>query len=72
MNMGLSEFLAICGSAFIAVFIVLAAIAVLMRLIILLFPKKEGKSDSAVYAAIASALNKLYPASKITNIEEIK
>jgi len=70
--MGLSDFLNICGSALIAVFLVLAVIALVMRLIILLFPKKEDEEDSAVLAAIASTVSKVYPNSQITNIEEIK
>lgn len=70
--MGFSELLSICGSAFIAVFSVLAAIAFAMRIIIFLFPKKVSVNDSAVYAAVASTVSRLYPNSQITKIEEIK
>lgn len=70
--MGLSELISICGSAFITVFVVLAAIAIVMRIIILLFPKKISDGDSAVYAAIASSISRLYPNSQITKIEEVK
>jgi len=70
--MSISDFLNICGSALIAVFIVLIVIALVMRLIILLFPQKEDEEDSAVLAAIASTVSKLYPNSQITNIEEVK
>jgi hypothetical protein len=70
--MGISDFLNVCGSALIAVFLVLIVIALVMRLIILLFPKKEDNEDSAVLAAIASTVSKLYPNSQITNIEEVK
>jgi hypothetical protein len=70
--MGISELLSICVSAFVAVFVVLAAIAIVMRIIILLFPKKIIDGDSAVYAAIASSISRLYPNSQITKIEEVK
>lgn len=70
--MSISDFLNICGSALIAVFVVLMVIALAMRLIIFLFPKKEDEEDSAVLAAIASTVSKLYPNSQITKIEEIK
>jgi hypothetical protein len=70
--MDLLELLSICGSAFIAVFTVLATIAIVMRIIILLFPQKISDDDSAVYAAVASAISRLYPNSQITKIEEIK
>ena len=37
--MDISDLLLICGSAFTAVFIVLSALAILMRLIITVFPQ---------------------------------
>ena len=70
--MSISDFLSVCGSALISVFMVLIVIALVMRLIILLFPQKEEEVDSAVLAAIASTVSKLYPNSQITNIEEVK
>jgi hypothetical protein len=70
--MEVSGLLLICVSAFIAVFIILSLIAVVMRVIILLFPERDFMGDAALIAAITSAINRLYPATKITKIEERK
>jgi hypothetical protein len=70
--MEVSGLLLICVSAFIAVFIILSLIAVVMRVIILLFPERDFMGDTALVAAITSAIYRLYPATKITKIEESK
>ena len=64
--------LLICISAFVAVFIILALLALVMRLIITVFPEKILKTDTAVFAAIASVVANIFPGTKISNIEEIK
>jgi hypothetical protein len=64
--------LLICLSALIAVFILLAILALIMRLIITFFPEKILESDSAVFAAVASVIANFYPGTKISKIEEIK
>ena len=64
-----------CMSSFAAVFLVLTFLAVAMRLIIVVFPEKEkdtGIDEAAVYAAISSTYARLYPGTRIRNIEEIK
>ena len=61
----------VCISAFIAVFIVLSLLAILMHFIILIFPEK-GSDDAAVIAALTTVVNKFYPGLKITKTEEIK
>jgi hypothetical protein len=70
--MGQSELLIICISSFIAVFVILALLAIAMRIIIIIFPQKIISADSAVIAAVTTAATSLYPGTKISKIEEIK
>ena len=65
------ELVYICFSAFVAVFLVLLILSFFMRLIIKIFPVSE-QDDLAIYAALASTMNKIYPGNQITKIEELK
>ena len=67
-----SNLLIICISSFIAVFILLTILAIVMKGIIVIFPQKEAKTDAVVIAALATAISSVYPGTKITNIKEIK
>lgn len=67
-----SELLLICASAFLAVFVLLAILASLMRLITAVFPQKATASEAAMIAAVTSVMYNLYPGTKITKVEEIK
>jgi hypothetical protein len=67
-----NELLLICLSAFAVVFFLLAILAVVMRLIMAIFPEKVVFSDSVYIAAMASVVSTLYPGTKITKVEEIK
>ena len=58
-------------SAFTIVFLILAILAVVMQLIIKIFPQKENGDDLAVLSAIASVHSAIFPGSKITKIEEL-
>ncbi len=63
-----------CLSSFIAVFIVLTALAIVMRGLIAIFPFKEEKKeddDSETLAAINSVYAVNFPNWKITNIKEV-
>lgn len=62
----------ICISAFIAVFVLLTFLAVLMRLIIVFFPQKKDFTDAAVLAAVTTVMQNLYPGTKVTRVEEKK
>ena len=65
----------ICVSSFIGVFCVLIFLAVAMEVITRVFPQKivkAGADDAAIYAAITSTYARLYPGTRIGNIEEIK
>ncbi|MCP4580596.1 MAG: hypothetical protein GY839_03205 [candidate division Zixibacteria bacterium] len=70
--MGQGELLLICASAFAAVFILLSVLALLMKLIIVVFPAKAVQIDTAMMAAVATVVSSIYPGTKLTKIEEIK
>ena len=62
----------ICISAFLAVFVLLLILAAVMRLVLVVFPHRNGGADAAVVAAISLTMNTIYPGSQITKIEEIR
>lgn len=64
--------LAICATSFAAVFLLLCVLAVVQRLILLIFPEKNETADAAMIAAMASVLQTAYPGSRISKVEEIK
>jgi hypothetical protein len=70
--MGSADLVSICISAFLAVFVLLSILAAVMRLILVIFPERNGGSDMAVIAAVTSAMNSIYPGSQITKIEEME
>ena len=53
-------------------FLLLTVLAIIMRVILVLFPEKEMEEDSAMLAAVATTINTMFPGTKITKIEEIK
>ncbi|MBN2246524.1 MAG: hypothetical protein JW755_11840 [Candidatus Aminicenantes bacterium] len=67
-----ANLLVICLVAIFWVFIILTFLAFLMRLIILVFPEKRGKTDGAVISAITAAAFSVFPGMRITKIEEKK
>lgn len=64
--------LMICIVAFAAVFVLLSLLALVMRAIVASLPHKETSADAAVFAAITSAYQSLYPGTKVTKIEELR
>lgn len=64
------DLLVICGAAFTAVFLLLTLLAVVMRLLIEVFPERTSGIDSATLAAVTAAVAYAIPGAKITNIEE--
>ena len=62
----------ICGIAFLIVFLILAFLAFIMRIIMLIFPTKAAGSDPAVIAAVATTVQAVFPGTKITKLEEKK
>jgi hypothetical protein len=70
--MVVSDLIPVCLSALLAVFVVLTFLAIIMRLIILVFPEKPKDEDQALIAGITSTINRFYPNMQITKIEELK
>ena len=64
------DLLTVCVSAFFAVFVLLALLAVVMRALIAVFPETMAKVDPAVLAAVSTAVSTLFPGTKITRVEE--
>lgn len=64
-----------CGIAFLAVFVVLAALAAVMRVLIVLLPapaEAEDGVDPAVVTAITEGVKAAYPGMRVTSIEEAR
>lgn len=66
------ELISICAAAFLGVFLLLTVLAVIMRLIIVVFPERETKADAAILAAVATTYEMHYPGTTITRVEEEK
>jgi hypothetical protein len=64
------ELVVVCGAALLWVFGILLLLALLMRLIIRIFPAADKIADPAVLAALAAALQVVLPGTKVTKIEE--
>ncbi|MGD8537661.1 MAG: hypothetical protein PVI66_02965 [Candidatus Aminicenantes bacterium] len=62
----------ICGIAFLIVFLILAFLAFIMRIIMLVFPEKAAEIDPAIVAAVAATVQTVFPGTKITKLEEKK
>lgn len=65
-----NDLLLICGVAFLMVFIILALLALSMRIIILVFPEKKVKIEAAMIAAVTAAVQTIMPGTKVTKLEE--
>lgn len=59
-----------CLIALGAVFCLLGVLASIMWLITALFPVRETKIDTAVVAAISSAVATVWPGAQVTRVEE--
>jgi uncharacterized membrane protein YqjE len=71
--MGSLDLMLMCLSAFIAVFVLLSVLALIMRVIIAVFPEKvQLVSDTAVLAALATVVSSVYPGTRVTKVEEIQ
>jgi Na+-transporting methylmalonyl-CoA/oxaloacetate decarboxylase gamma subunit len=66
---------AICGIAFLTVFLVLTFLAAVMRALLAVYPGTEDHPetiDASVVTAITSAVTEAFPGSRVTRIEELK
>ena len=70
--MGSLDLLLICTSAFIAVFVLLLALALVMRGLMAVFPVRAALTDTAMLAAVAAAVSVAYPGARISKIEETR
>jgi hypothetical protein len=61
---------AVCGLAFLTVFLLLTFLAVVMHLITTSFPEGEDALEPAMVAAIASSVATLIPGARVVQIEE--
>jgi hypothetical protein len=61
-----------CILSFLAVFILLGILALLIRIVSELFPAKTQVDDAAIVAAIQTASAFKYPGARVTRIEEIR
>lgn len=66
------DLLVVCASAFVAVFALLAFLAVVMRLLMAAYPMKVEGLDPATLAAVAAAAAFAFPGTRVTNVEEIR
>jgi ABC-type transporter Mla subunit MlaD len=66
------DLLVICAAAFVAVFLLLSLLAVVMRVLVAVFPEKPVGIDGATLVALSAAVSAVYPGSRITNVEETK
>ena len=65
------NFLIVCSLAFITVFALLAALALAMSVITILFPPRHEEGGAAIVAAIASSVAVISPGARVVQIEEI-
>jgi len=66
------EFLLDCIVAIIIVFFILAILSILIHLLTKFLPVKATDEDAALLAAISTHINRVYPQSRISKIEELK
>jgi hypothetical protein len=65
------NFIVVCSLAFLTVFLLLAALALAMRAITILFPMRHDEDGAAIVAAIASSVAVISPGARVVRIEEI-
>jgi len=71
--MGSPNLLMICVAAFSAVFLLLAFLALVMKILTNVFPEKvTDKLDAAMLAAISASMSVVYPQTKITKVEQVR
>ena len=71
--MGPPNLLIICVSAFCAVFLLLAFLALVMKILTNVFPEiVADEVDAAMLAAISASMSVVYPQTKITKVERVR
>ncbi len=70
-----NQLLLVCMSSLLAVFLLLTFLAIVMRILVAVFPEtleKLAKSDAALLAAISTTITSMYPGLRVTRVEEEK
>ena len=62
--------LVVCATAFVAVIVLLTALAGVIHLITSMFPPSRRGVDAPLVAAIEGAVTAVYPGARVTRIEE--
>jgi Na+-transporting methylmalonyl-CoA/oxaloacetate decarboxylase gamma subunit len=68
----LASILLMCGVAFVAVFVLLSLLALVMEGIGLLFPQRAPVVEPVVVAAVSSAVASLFAGARVTRIESLE
>ena len=62
--------LIICITAYVAVFLLLALLATIMRVLMAVFPARAEKLGPPIVAALTAAATYAFPGTKVTKVEE--
>lgn len=66
-----TSLIAICVTAFLAVFVLLIILAIVIRLIMAVFPMRDQSDDAMLAAAISAAVATIYTGAHVSRIEEV-
>lgn len=69
------DLMTICGTALLAVFVVLTSLAVVMRVLIRAFPQRDDaprQIEPTLVTAVTEGVMAAYPGTRVTGIEELK
>jgi len=66
------DILTICGTAFAATFVLLAFLALMMWLLMIVFPDRKEEFDQTILAVVATAVEATFPGRRIVRIEREK
>jgi hypothetical protein len=66
----LTSLFSACLIALISVFVLLGALALIMKLITVVFPDRVASMAPVLVAAISTAVASIYPGARVTRIEE--
>ena len=64
------QILTACSLAFAAVFVLLSFLAMVMQVLVTLFPERKTEVDPGVVAAISTSVAAVMPGARVIRIEE--
>ena len=68
--MDVTSLFSACLIALISVFVLLGTLALIMKLITVVFPDHVASMDPVLVAAISTTVASIYPGARVTRIEE--